>query len=68
VPAAPYSPVELVADAHRERAVDELREHMLAGRLSADEFEERLAAAHSARTRGDLAAVTLNLPLNGRVS
>ncbi len=66
-PSAP-SLSELVADADRERAIGELREHMLAGRLTTVEFEERLVAAHNARTRGDLAAVTLNLPLNGRAS
>jgi hypothetical protein len=66
--AVAYPPTELVADVDRERAIGELREHMLAGRLTTEEFEARLAAAQSARTRGDLAAVTANLPLNGRVS
>jgi len=31
-----------VADEDRERAAGELREHMLAGRLSQQEFEERV--------------------------
>lgn len=62
-PASVSAPAtELIADADRERAMEELRLHMLAGRLTAGEFEGRLAAAHRARTRADLAAVTANLP------
>ncbi len=57
-----YSPSERVADADRERAVEELREHMLAGRLDADEFEDRLGAAHQARTRAELDAARTDLP------
>jgi hypothetical protein len=63
---APDAPGELVSDDDRDRAIEELRDHMVAGRLTAEEFEDRLAAAHSARTRSDLAAVRVNLPLNGR--
>jgi hypothetical protein len=55
-------PDELVADADRDHAIDELRPHLLAGRLTAVEFEERVEAAHYARTRADLDAVTANLP------
>lgn len=55
---------ERIGDADRERTLDELREHMLAGRLTADEFEERLGLAHTARTWGDLAAVGANLPVS----
>jgi len=56
------SPSERIADADRDRAIEELREHMLAGRLDADEFEERLVSAHRARTRSDLDAVRTDLP------
>jgi hypothetical protein len=63
---AVHSPDELVADADRERVIGELREHMLVGRLTAAEFEERLGAAHRARTRADLDAVTAGLPLSLR--
>jgi len=59
-PAGP--PGELVADSDRERAVGELRGHHLAGRLTDDEFEQRVGLAHEARTRADLDAVTVNLP------
>jgi hypothetical protein len=59
-------PTERVADADRERAIEQLREHMLAGRLTAEEFDERLGLAHAARTRGDLDAVMVDLPLSLR--
>jgi uncharacterized protein DUF1707 len=58
-----FSPAELVADADRESAIDDLREHMLAGRLTAQEFEIRVGGAHTARTRADLDAVRSDLPL-----
>jgi hypothetical protein len=57
-----FSPGELVADADRESAIDDLREHMLAGRLTAQEFESRVGGAHAARTRADLDAVRSDLP------
>jgi uncharacterized protein DUF1707 len=57
-----FAPDQLVADADRESAISELRGHMLAGRLTAEEFEGRVGAAHSARRRADLDAVTTDLP------
>ena len=57
-----YAPEELVADADRESAIDDLRGHMLAGRLTAEEFETRVGAAHSARTRAALDAIRTDLP------
>jgi Domain of unknown function (DUF1707) len=59
-----YSPTERVADADRERVIEELREHMLAGRLDTDEFEERLGSAQTARTRADLDAARTDLPVS----
>jgi Domain of unknown function (DUF1707) len=53
-----------VADADRERVSEELREHMLAGRLTPEEFEERLGQAYGSRTRADLAAVSADLPIS----
>jgi uncharacterized protein DUF1707 len=53
---------ELVGDADRDQKISELQAHMLAGRLTAAEFEERVGAAHTARTRGDLDAISENLP------
>jgi hypothetical protein len=62
-----YSPSERIADADRERAIEELREHMLAGRLTPEEFEERLGSAHTARTRADLDGVRIDLPMSPAV-
>jgi Domain of unknown function (DUF1707) len=53
-----------VADADRERVSDELREHLVDGRLTQEEFEERLGLAYRARTRADLDALTGDLPLS----
>ena len=58
----PISPGELIADVDRERAIEQLRQHMLAGRLTAGEFEERLGSAYAARTRADLDSVRADLP------
>ena len=52
-----------VADADREQLAEELREHMLAGRLSAEEFEERLASAYRALTQAELDALRADLPM-----
>jgi hypothetical protein len=51
------------ADTDRNRVVEELREHTAAGRLTLDEFGERMQAAMSARTFGDLAKLTTDLPV-----
>ncbi len=53
-----------VADADRERVIVELREHMLAGRLTSEEFEERLGGVYEARTQADLDAVGADLPMS----
>ena len=51
-----------VSDADRDRALAELSEHFQAGRLTADEHEERMDLALKARTAGDLAALFTDLP------
>ncbi len=51
-----------VSDLERDAAAAEIREHYAAGRLTSDEFEERLQATLSARTRADLLAVGSDLP------
>jgi hypothetical protein len=56
------SPGTRTSDADRERVVWMLREHAAAGRLDTEEFEERTAAALSARTRGELDSVLADLP------
>jgi hypothetical protein len=40
---------------------------MLAGRLTPEEFEERLGSAHTARTRADLDGVRIDLPMSPAV-
>ncbi|HEX6522706.1 MAG TPA: DUF1707 domain-containing protein [Streptosporangiaceae bacterium] len=49
------------SDADRDQVMDVLRAAAGDGRLTAEEFEERLEAALSARTFGDLAALTADL-------
>jgi len=51
-----------VSDADREQAVILLREHLLAGRLTLEEFSERVEAALRARSGGELARVGEDLP------
>ena len=55
------------SDADRDRVVDVLREAVGDGRLTADEFDERMEAALSSRTLGELAGLTADLgPAPGR--
>ena len=51
-----------VSDADRERAVGELREHSVAGRLTLEELSDRIETAYTARTAGELERVTADLP------
>jgi len=51
-----------VSDADRDGAIAELSTHFQAGRLTADEFEERAGQALQARTAADLAALFTDLP------
>lgn len=51
-----------IGDAERDRAVELLREHMAQGRLDEAEFDERLTAALSAKTSGDLDPLFTDLP------
>jgi hypothetical protein len=58
---APSGPVR-VGDADRERVVELLRDHAVAGRLDADELEERLERAYAARYGAELQAALAELP------
>jgi Domain of unknown function (DUF1707)/2TM domain len=65
----PYDLVRLMArsqvrasDAERERSVEALRHFFADGRISSDEFEERVERAYDARTRGELDALFADLP------
>ena len=51
-----------IGDAEREAAANELREHYAQGRLTLEEFNQRLDAALKATTRRDLSLLTNDLP------
>ena len=51
-----------VSEAEREEASARLAEHYSTGRLSADDYYERLDAAWSARVRADLDTLLTDLP------
>ncbi|HET6950617.1 MAG TPA: DUF1707 domain-containing protein [Acidimicrobiales bacterium] len=53
---------ERIGDAERDAAVDLLRTHTGAGRLTLDEFEELVGDVYAARTRAELHAVLDDLP------
>src|SRR5262249_9951267 len=55
-------PPILASDAERERACSILREASVDGRLTLDEFSQRIGRALAARTRDQLAEVTRDLP------
>lgn len=51
-----------VSDSDRDEAVAALREHLLAGRLTLEEFSERVETALQSRFSGELARVREDLP------
>jgi class 3 adenylate cyclase len=55
-------PAVRAGDADREHAVEVLREHTAAGRLTLEEFSERAERAYSARTLAELDEIGLDLP------
>ena len=50
------------ADADRAAVAGVLGEHMSAGRLTLDEYDERLTRAYAARTFGELDELIADLP------
>jgi hypothetical protein len=50
------------SDADRDRTVAALRDHMVAGRLTPAEFDERLDRAYAAKTMGELDDLMADLP------
>jgi len=50
------------ASADRERAVDVLKAGFTEGRLTQDEYNDRMGRAYAARTYGELTALTADLP------
>ena len=51
-----------IADSDRERAMADLAMHYADGRLEHEEYDERLDAIWTARTRADLAVLFNDLP------
>ena len=57
------TPVPLrIGDVERDRAVSALGDHYAAGRLTAEEFDDRSSRAGQARTTEDLAPLFADLP------
>jgi hypothetical protein len=54
------------ADSDRAAVATVLGEHMAAGRLTVDEYDERLSRAYDARTYGELDQLTADLPKTHR--
>jgi hypothetical protein len=51
-----------IGDTERDRVIDQLADHHAVGRLTLAEFEDRMAAASTARSGADLAVLTADLP------
>jgi hypothetical protein len=60
------NPAILASDAEREQRLTQLRRHFAEGRLTLAELEERVSVASEARTRGELQALTADLPVGAR--
>ena len=58
----PSEPQIRASDADRDHAASLLQEHHAAGRLTAEEFAERMEAALRARTLGELDELLADLP------
>jgi DUF1707 SHOCT-like domain len=55
-------PAVLASDAERDRAVERLRTSAVDGRLTLEEFAQRMSSAYEARTRDELEQLTRDLP------
>ena len=55
-------PVVRASDSERERTVELLRRHSVDGRLTLEEFAERIGVAYEAKTREELDELTRDLP------
>ena len=50
------------SDAERDKVVADLRQHLVDGRLTLEEFTDRVGTTLAARTHGELAVVVTDLP------
>ena len=50
------------SDAERDAVVERLQRALAQGRLTLEEYDVRVADAYAAKTRGELAALTQDLP------
>ena len=53
-----------IGDAERDEAITLLREHMSAGRITAEEFDERMSSALTAKTKRELTVLFNDLPVS----
>ena len=60
--AAQVASTTRIGTAERERAAADLAEHLSAGRLTTEEFDERVQQAYAARTAAELAPLFRDLP------
>ena len=64
--AAEPAPADLgslrIGDAERNATIEALKQHCADGRLTLDEYSDRLDEVYAARTQGDLAAALRELP------
>ena len=63
----PTTPALRAADADREQTVASLREHAVEGRLSLEEFTDRMSTAYLAGTKDQLDELLSDLPSGGPV-
>jgi hypothetical protein len=56
------SPELRIGTAERERAAADLSEHLAAGRLTTEEFDQRVRRAYAARTAAELEPLFRDLP------
>ena len=63
--APPGAPDVRISDAERDGAVAFLRQHCTEGRLTLDEFSDRVGVVFAARTFGEIEMVTSDLPSIG---
>ena len=55
-------PSQRASDAERDKVVADLRQHLVDGRLTLEEFTDRVGTTLAARTHGELAVVVTDLP------